>query len=219
MGPEKVNRDTSVWLPAAIFERFIDLKVIRTTECELYTQRYEAFEQLDRNSKHVHHAIIYWVKQLGGSSSSPGKAKSQKWENRWTQTFVHSKKNKIYGCGYGKPLYTGILACGRPLCWNLQSVSYWLLARQLLLRLDGYKGYQSFIDDGDHIVNKTYMTKVESENTRLRHYLARLHPQTLCYSKSVKDVLWKYSIHTLLHCKYQNHTCTKLVHPIFSNYS
>jgi len=28
---------------------------------------------------------------------------------------------------------------------------------------------------GDHIVSKTYMTRVEGENTRLRHYLARLH--------------------------------------------
>jgi IS1 family transposase len=29
------------------------------------------------------------------------------------------------------------------------------------------------------------MIRVESENTRLRHYLARLHRKTLCYSKSV----------------------------------
>jgi hypothetical protein len=27
-----------------------------------------------------------------------------------------------------------------------------------------------------------YMTRVEGENTRLRHYLAHLHRQTLCYS-------------------------------------
>ncbi len=30
------------------------------------------------------------------------------------------------------------------------------------------------------------MTPVEGENTRLRHYLARLHRKTLCYSKSVE---------------------------------
>jgi IS1 family transposase len=35
-----------------------------------------------------------------------------------------------------------------------------------------------FIEDADHLVSKTYMTRVEGENTRLRHYLARLHPQT-----------------------------------------
>lgn len=33
------------------------------------------------------------------------------------------------------------------------------------------------------MISKTYMTRVEGENTRLRHYLARLHRQTLCYSR------------------------------------
>ncbi|WP_442937461.1 IS1 family transposase [Nostoc sp.] len=72
---------------------------------------------------------------------------------------------------------------------------------------DGWKVYLSFIEPGDHIVSKTYMTRVEGENTRLRHYLARLqtlltslplrYRKTLCYSKSV-DML-KYSIRLLLH--------------------
>jgi len=30
----------------------------------------------------------------------------------------------------------------------------------------------SFIEQGDQIISKTYMTRVENENTRLRHYLA-----------------------------------------------
>ncbi|PSO86376.1 MAG: hypothetical protein BRC41_06905, partial [Cyanobacteria bacterium QH_9_48_43] len=34
-------------------------------------------------------------------------------------------------------------------------------------------------------VSKTYMTRIEGENSRLRHYLARLHRKTFCYSKSV----------------------------------
>ncbi|NJR62415.1 MAG: IS1 family transposase, partial [Cyanobacteria bacterium CRU_2_1] len=50
---------------------------------------------------------------------------------------------------------------------------------------------------GDQIVSKTDMTRVEGENTRLRHYLARLHRQTLCYSKSVERL--KHSIRLLLH--------------------
>ena len=62
---------------------------------------------------------------------------------------------------------------------------------------DGYKVYQSFINDVDQIVDKTYMTRVEGENTRLRHYLARLHRKTLCYSKSIN--MLKYSIRLLLH--------------------
>ena len=55
----------------------------------------------------------------------------------------------------------------------------------------------SFIPDGDQIVCKTYMTRVEGESTRLRHYLARLHRKTLCYSKSEK--MLKHSIRLLIH--------------------
>ena len=47
---------------------------------------------------------------------------------------------------------------------------------------DGWKVYPHFIPDGDQIISKTYMTRVEGENTRLRHYLARLKRKTLCYS-------------------------------------
>lgn len=62
---------------------------------------------------------------------------------------------------------------------------------------NGWKVYLSFIDAGDHIVSKTYMARVEAENTRLRHYLARLHRRTLCYSKSVE--MLKYSLRLLLY--------------------
>jgi transcriptional regulator NrdR family protein len=47
------------------------------------------------------------------------------------------------------------------------------------------------------IVSKTYMTRVEGENTRLRHYLARLHRKTLCYSKPVE--MLAHSIRLQLH--------------------
>ena len=60
-----------------------------------------------------------------------------------------------------------------------------------------WKVYPGFIPNGDQIVCKTYMTRVEGENTRLRHYLARLHRKTLCYSKSL-DML-KHSIRLLIH--------------------
>ena len=51
---------------------------------------------------------------------------------------------------------------------------------------DGWKVYPCFIDDCDHLVSKTAMTRVEGENSRLRHYLARLHRKTFCYSKSTE---------------------------------
>ena len=62
---------------------------------------------------------------------------------------------------------------------------------------DGWSVYPGFIPQGDQIVSKTYMTPVEGENTRLRHYLARLHRKTLCYSKSL-DML-AHSIRLLIH--------------------
>ena len=62
---------------------------------------------------------------------------------------------------------------------------------------DGWKVYPNFIPDGDQIISKIYMTRVEGENTRLRHYLARLHRKTLCYSKS--EEMLRYSIQLLIH--------------------
>jgi insertion element IS1 protein InsB len=62
---------------------------------------------------------------------------------------------------------------------------------------DGWSVYPMFIPDGDQIISKTYMTRVEGENTRLRHYLARLHRKTLCYSKC--EEMLKHSIKLLIH--------------------
>ena len=63
---------------------------------------------------------------------------------------------------------------------------------------DGWSVYPCFIPAGDQIICKTYMTRVEGENTRLRHYLARLHRKTLCYSKSEEMLKHKGSIATTL---------------------
>ena len=62
---------------------------------------------------------------------------------------------------------------------------------------DGWSVYPGFIPEGGQIVGKTYMTWFEGENTCLRHYLARLHRKTLCYSKSV-DILAPF-VRLLLH--------------------
>jgi insertion element IS1 protein InsB len=45
-------------------------------------------------------------------------------------------------------------------------------------------------------IAQTYMTPVESENTRIRQNLARLHRKTLCYSKS--EEMLKLSIVAVL---------------------
>jgi len=49
---------------------------------------------------------------------------------------------------------------------------------------DGYVVYPQFIDEAAHIISKTYMTRVEGENTRLRHYLARLHRKSVILNLS-----------------------------------
>ena len=60
--------------------------------------------------------------------------------------------------------------------------------------------YPCFINNCDHLILKTYMTRVEGENTRLRHYLARLKRKTLCYSKC--EQMLRASIKLLLHYLY-----------------
>jgi insertion element IS1 protein InsB len=49
---------------------------------------------------------------------------------------------------------------------------------------DLQKAYENFIPQAKHYAGKTFTTQIESLNCRLRHYLARLHRKTLCYSKS-----------------------------------
>ena len=58
---------------------------------------------------------------------------------------------------------------------------------------DKNRVYPIFIPDQDPTV-KTYITRVEGENTRLRHYLARLHRKTLCYSTAVEMLEHSISI-------------------------
>lgn len=71
-------------------------------------------------------------------------------------------------------------------CWH----SFWYVT-------DGYKVYPGFIEALQHLVSKTYMTRVEGENTLLRQNLARLHRKTLCYSKSIE--MLECSLRLLLH--------------------
>ena len=64
---------------------------------------------------------------------------------------------------------------------------------------DMLKAYENFIPHAKHYAAKTFTTQIESLNYRLRHYLARLHRKTLCYSKSktMLEVSLKLLIHSL----------------------
>lgn len=153
--------------------------------------------------KGVHHTtIIHWVKQLCEQLPDvPNESEiPEVGELDELETFVGSKKTK-YGARSAVNHFTqGILAwvlgdrsaeTFQPL-WKI--VQTW---QSYFYVTDGYKVYPSFIEDGDQIVSKTYMTRVENENTRLRHYLARLHRKTLCYSKT--EEMLRHSIRLLLY--------------------
>ncbi|MEE6162431.1 IS1 family transposase [Cylindrospermopsis raciborskii] len=160
------------------------------------------FRAIERD-KGVHHTtIIYWLKQIGSilPDAPPVEETPLVGELDELETFVGSKKNKIWLWTAVNHFRKNILAwvvgdhssqAFQPL-WDI--VKLW---QCFFYVTDGWRVYPSFIQPEDHIVSKTYMTRVEGENTRLRHYLARLHRKTLCYSKSV-DML-RYSIKLLLH--------------------
>ena len=53
---------------------------------------------------------------------------------------------------------------------------------------DHWKVYRKLIPEEKLVQSKSETTNIESENCRVRHYLARFHRRTLCYSKS-KEML------------------------------
>lgn len=160
------------------------------------------FRGIERVTGINHNTIINWVKQAGlnlpdapSSDEIPEIAAMDE-----LQTFVGSKKDKIWLWTVVNHKLPGIIS------WTLGDRSartfkqLWKLVRgweSFWYVTDGYVVYAMFIDDLSHLVKKTYMTRVEGENTRLRHYLARLHRKTLCYSKSLE--MLKISIRLLLH--------------------
>lgn len=160
------------------------------------------FRAIERVIGVAHTTVIGWLQQVGVNlpDAYDPEAIPQVGELDELETFVGQKRNKVWIWTVVDHFHPGILgwAVGdhsaetfQPL-W--QAVTVW---QCFFWVSDGNPVYPAFIPDGDQIVSKTYMTRVEGENTRLRHYLARLHRKTLCYSKSV-DML-KHSIRLLIH--------------------
>jgi insertion element IS1 protein InsB len=176
------------------------------------------FRAIARVTEIDHTTIINWVKEAGATLSDrteneedeipeiteidgAGHAEvTSAYAPHELQTFVGSKKHKFWIWTVVNHWKKGILL------WTLgdrsaqsfeqiwQSIKCW---HSFWYVTDGYLVYPSYIEPEAHLVCKTYMTRVEGENTRLRHYLARLHRKTLCYSKSVH--MLKHSIRLLLH--------------------
>ena len=61
------------------------------------------------------------------------------------------------------------------------------------------KAYENFIPNAKHCAAKAYTKQIELLNCWLRHYLARLHHKTHCYSKSktMLDLSLKRLMHQL----------------------
>ena len=160
------------------------------------------FRGIERVIGVAHTTVIDWLAQVGACLPDAYDPEEipQVGELDELETFVGRKRDKVWIWTVVDHFQPGILgwAVGdhsaetfRPL-W--QAITCW----QCFFGVsDGNPVYPTFIPVGDQIVSKTYMTRVEGENTRLRHYLARLHRKTLCYSKSV-DML-KHSIRLLIH--------------------
>ncbi|MEG5065129.1 IS1 family transposase [Microcoleus sp. B3-A4] len=156
----------------------------------------------------IHHTtIIHWIREAGCQIPDAPELEEipEITDLDELQTNICNKRNKLWIWTAVNHKQPGVLA------WTIGDHSaetfkpLWRIVKcwQCFFYVtDGWPVYPIFIEDADHIVSKTYMTRVEGENTRLRHYLARLHRKTLCYSKSVE--MLKFSLRLLLHyLKYQ----------------
>ena len=148
------------------------------------------FRGVERVTKVSDTTISNWVRQEGENLSDAPELDTipEVGEVDELQTFVGSKKNKVWIWTAVDHFKKGILAwvigdrSAKTFETLWQIISWW---QCYFWVSDGYKVYPNFFPEADHIVSKTYMTRVEGENTRLRHYLARLHRKTLCYFKFV----------------------------------
>jgi len=53
---------------------------------------------------------------------------------------------------------------------------------------DNYPAYQWVLPIDKHVITKSETCAVEGFNSRIRHYLARFHRRTFCYSKALHMV-------------------------------
>ena len=57
-------------------------------------------------------------------------------------------------------------------------------SKEATIATDHWEAYRGFVPPAQHITGPGTTAIVECFNGRLRHYLARLHRKTKCYSKS-----------------------------------
>ncbi len=170
-------------------------------EClEMYVNG-SGFRAIERVKKVHHTTVINWVREMGNAlpNSPEYNEIPEITQVDELETFV-GKKNKIWLWTAVNKHNPGVIAWVLgdrssetfKLLWQI--ISCW---HSYFYVTDGYPVYPCFISNEDHIVSKTYMTRVEGENSRFRHYLARLRRKTFCYSKS--EEMLKLSIRLVIH--------------------
>ncbi|MDJ0590635.1 MAG: IS1 family transposase [Pleurocapsa sp. MO_226.B13] len=159
------------------------------------------FRAIERVTGIHHTTIINWVKESGEELPEDESEEPQLAELDELQTYIGRKTDKVWIWTAINHLAPGILAMeigdrsGQTFekLWN--RIETWNSRKYFT---DGYCVYANYISPLKHqVLPKTQLTRVEGENTRLRHYLARLHRATLCYSKSIQ--MLKYSVRLLMH--------------------
>ncbi len=177
------------------------------------------FRAIERVKKVHHTTVINWVKEVGNTLADTPECEEipEITQVDELESFIGKKKHKIWLWTAVNKHTPGVIAWVLgdrssetfKLLW--QVISCW---HSFFYVTDGYSVYPCFISDEDHIVSKTYMTRVEGENSRFRHYLARLHRKSFCYSKSAE--MLKLSIRLVIHyLKYGSvplpMRCTRLI--------
>lgn len=54
--------------------------------------------------------------------------------------------------------------------------------------MDDYPAYRQIVPQHMHVGTKSETAAIEGLNSRIRHYLARFHRKTFCYSKAIRRV-------------------------------
>ncbi len=68
---------------------------------------------------------------------------------------------------------------------------------------DHWEAYKCVLPEGKHIASKAETYTIEGLNSKVRHFMARFHRRTFCYSKSVDMI--SYSLNLLFHKR--NYKC------------
>ncbi|WP_434221666.1 IS1 family transposase [Limnospira platensis CENA597] len=157
------------------------------------------FRAIERVTGISHNTILNWVRVAETQMDEENYEIPEIAQIDELQTFVSSKKT-IWVWTVVNTKLPGILKFVIGDRSLLAFTTLWHMIQGwacFLYITDGYKVYPCLIEDCNHLVSKTAMTRVEGENCRLRHYLARLHRKTLCDSKST-EMLYK-SIRLLIY--------------------